>query len=277
MEHGRVHFEGRARFTKILSLGAGLSPQQRTAIGPGCFAVDREGRLVAFTNGSQTGSRQTLILLTPVVGLGERIAEHAKGGKGIGFPLPKDRNPTDPAAIDQDFHPMNLALARQDRDEAERLLAGLHRRYPKSHLLRMKSRSLKLRPVNGQPGELLLAFPEPDPKAPVAHQVMDWSARANLLAMRNEFDASIAERKKAIALSPKDYPEDRLHLAQMYAHLGRLEEAEQLYREAYMSSSEIIEFVEIFEALLLKRKKLADAQKLSDRVFELEDIYRRRR
>lgn len=48
------------RFTKTLSLGAGLSPVQRASLGPGCFAIDREGKLVAFTNGTDSSGRQVL-------------------------------------------------------------------------------------------------------------------------------------------------------------------------------------------------------------------------
>ena len=262
-----------ARFTRTLSLGSGLTQVQNAALGPGCFALDRKGRLVGFMGGKKPVGSQILIEVTPVAALADTIDALVKEGKDIGHPLPAAHNSIDPAALDVDFHPMNLARARQDWKEAERLMVALQGRHPKSYALKIISRSMKLR--SGPQHDLLLTFPEPDLRAPVAHQVSDWSARANVLAMRKEFDAAIEAHKKAIALSPEDYPEVRFSLARLYAHLGRIDEAEALFREAYPAYSDTIAWVEQFELLLSRQGNVKEARKLAKRVYELEKTYRK--
>lgn len=267
-------------FTRVLSLGSGLSTAQRAGLGPGRFAIDSKGQLVAFTNGTKSDARQTLIQLAPVVGLKDQIDTLAKAGKEIMFPLPESSNPLDPAAFDPDYHPMNVAFERQDWPEFQRLLEKLRLRFPKSHALRARSaflrhpaiqRELQARP-NDDP---LLDFPEPQPDDPVAQQVRMWSARADFFSTSQRFEDAIRARKAAIKLSPEDYSADRVLLAHLYAHLGRIDEAMKLYQEAYSSLSDSLVFVEMFELLMTREGKLGEVEKLTNRVYELERVYRR--
>lgn len=261
------------RFVRILSLGSGMSTAQRTEIGPGCFAINAEGLLVAFTAGTVKQQRQTIISVAPVVSLVKEVEELAKGGVDLGFPLPEERNIIDHAAIDPDFHPMNIATIMDNHEESEKLLKGLRERHPDSHALRM--RFYRQQGREGGAGGLLLDFPAPGPGEPAAHQVDYWSLRADILAQRQELDESIKARTKAVELSPKDYCDDRLRLAHLYAYLGRNEEAEGLYRECFEVNSDSIEFVEILESHWLKRGNLRESEKMTERVHELEKIYRR--
>ena len=266
------------RFTKVLSLGSGLLPAQRAGLGPGCFAIDRQGRLVTFTNGTGRAGRQTIIELAPVAHLAGRIQELAKDDQDLGFPLPRAHNPIDPAALDPAFHPMNLATAQQDWKEVQRLLNQLQRRHPKSHLLKLKGYELKLQALQGKiKGDPLQRFPKPNPKDPIAHQVSVWSARATLLLGRGQLQAAIAEFEAAVALGPVDYPDNRAALAMLYASQNRNEDAEKLLSQVYPFSADSIAFVETYERFLLDQGKFKEVQKMTDRIFELEEIYKRPR
>ena len=79
-----------------------------------------------------------------------------------------------------------------------------------------------------------------------------------------------------IALGPKDEPIGRHFLATTYFNLDRFEEAESLLREAYPSYSDCIGFVEAFERTLIKLGNFEEADKMTNRIHELEAIYRRR-
>jgi tetratricopeptide (TPR) repeat protein len=122
----------------------------------------------------------------------------------------------------------------------------------------------------------LLDFPEPHPDEPVAQQVRTWAARADIYSNQQQFEDAIRARKAAIKLSPEDYPEDRVLLAHLYTHLGRVAEAVELYEQAYSSLSDKIVFVEMFELLMTREGKSSEVEKLTSRVYELERIYRRK-
>jgi tetratricopeptide (TPR) repeat protein len=261
------------RFVRILSLGSGMSTAQRTEIGPGCFAINAEGLLVAFTSGTQKEQGQTIIAVAPVASFVKEVEELAKGGVDLGFPLPKDRNIIDPATMDRDFHPMNIATIMNNHKESERLLKGLRVRHPDSHALRMTFYRQQNR--EGGAGALLPDFPAPGPDEPAAHQVDYWSMRADILSQRQELDEAIKARKKAVELSPKDYCNDRFKLAHLYAYLGRNEEAETLLREALALWPEYIKLNESLVHLLDERGKSEEAFKLTERVIELERIYQK--
>jgi tetratricopeptide (TPR) repeat protein len=94
--------------------------------------------------------------------------------------------------------------------------------------------------------------------------------------MQEEFDAAIEASKKAIALSPKDYPVDRLMLAQLYAHLKRIDEAEALFSETSPMYSDRIDVADQYRGILVKQRKWERLEVIKKKIEELEDIYRRR-
>ena len=117
--------------------------------------------------------------------------------------------------------------------------------------------------------------PTPNPKDPAAQQVYDLMVRGNFRLERKDYDGTISDLKAAIALSPRDYPHARASLADLYRNLNRLDESESLYREAYPVWKDSILFIEGFELLLTKQGKFDLAQKLTNRVYGLEKIYRK--
>lgn len=260
------------RFTKVMSIGAGLSDAQRNTLGPGRFAINHDGQLIAFTHGVRPGDGQTLITLAPVTGLRNQIEALAKQGQDIGFPVPDSSNPIDPASIDPEFHPMNLAYIRQDVPETRRLLKTLRSRYPESFLLKCR-----LADIGGDgSGGSSLDYPEPQPGDPPGQQVAMWQIRAAWLANSQRLEESVKARQKAIELSPKDFGADRFLLGDLLVYLERREEAEKIFQEIHPIFSDDIRFLQKFNLLKLGQLKFDESKKLEQRITELEAIYLKR-
>jgi tetratricopeptide (TPR) repeat protein len=265
------------QFVKILSLGARLSSAQWSVLGPGNFAVNQEGELVAFTAGTSLGP-QTLIFLAPIVDLGNQIADLVEEGKDIGLPLPEAINPMDLASMDRDFHPHNMARSRGDWAEFQRLIEGLYKRYPQSSLIRANLVHLADPRIQNQlPRKFdvnaLLKMLEVDPTEIPAQQASCLSTKGEILMMQERFDDAIRFFKEAIALSPVDYPKDRLQLAMLYALSDKPAEAEEVAQALYVHNSEDINVVNLLGFTLMPQGKFDQDPELKKRIAELRKIY----
>ena len=97
---------------------------------------------------------------------------------------------------------------------------------------------------------------------------------AALAVQKKDYEGGIEKLEKALALSPKDYPNVRISLGAFYRELERPEEAERFTRDALSSMPESIMLIENLIKLLDEKKgTLEEATKLADRVLELEKIY----
>ncbi|MCF7675838.1 MAG: tetratricopeptide repeat protein [Akkermansiaceae bacterium] len=262
-------------FTQILSLGSGLTLKQRLHLAGGPFVINKDGHLVAFFYSQTMRKEQVLLALTPVVTLADSISHMVKEDKAIPFPLSEANNPMDPVLMDPAFNRMAVSRRMGNREESRRCLKELLARYPASFLLK----DWALDTVNYyDPADPLVGledFPVCDPADPVPDQVKSLDCRAFLLIEMGLTEKAIEARKSAIALSPKDEPVTRHFLARAYFNLGRFEEAESLMREAYPSYWDSIEFAGDYERILIKLGKFEEADKMSDRIYELSEIYRR--
>lgn len=120
-----------AKFTSVLSLGAGTSPEQRNYLSNGCFTLNSKGELAAFFFEVEPGKGQTFIHLIPVSTLTERVNELSRGNAALPFPVPKAQNPRDRASLDGDWRPMMVAILRKDRAVARTAYQKLAKRNPK--------------------------------------------------------------------------------------------------------------------------------------------------
>lgn len=262
-----------ARFSRILSLGAGLSIEQRSELGRGAVAIDQRGNLVGFFYGLQVSPSQTVITLAPVAGLGDKIGVLEKEGKTV--PRAEARQRIDLDALDRDFLRMNLARQRRDRAGAQRHMKKLLKRYPNNLRFKILAATDDLL-VNPESPLIELAGLRPDPNTPKAEQVALLNARAQTLNMRNDLEGAIRELKAAIDLSPQNLPESRVMLGQMYQKSGRLDEAELLFEETCLLLPESIDLNSKYQVLLYKRRKFDQGDKLGERLEELDEIYARR-
>lgn len=275
------------RFMKIISLGGSPSLEQKSSWSKGCFVINRDGDLVAFGNGFTEPHAQRLMILAPVVALADQIQESAKGEKAIAHPLGK-ANPLDPATLDDDYIDMMIAFKEADVDAARRLFGDLQKRYPKS--LQLQSYGLASTLLEPDKRAVLAeGLERPPPDATKAHQMSYLILQADLLRAQGnrvenaglpqaqrDREAAIEKYKAAINLSPDDFVNVRIMLAALYLDLDRHEDALKILQETYPYYSESIEHAGIYERLLIKNGNFKEADKVNDRIFELEEIYRRR-
>ena len=269
-------------FTEILSLGSGLSTGQRLQLAGGPFVIDGNGRLAAIFYYQTMRREQALLELTPVVALAPSISKMVKEDKAIPVPLSVADNPMDPVLMDAAYNAMAGSRRMGDKAESRRLLKQLLVRYPDSFFLKDTALDTVTFFDPAEPLVGLDDFPVCDPGDPLPDQVKTLDCRAFLLSEMKRPKEALEARKSAVAISPKDEPVCRYFLARTYYNLGisednleQFEEAERLMREAYPSISDSIEFAEDYERILTKLGKFEEADKMSDRIYELSEIYRR--
>ena len=266
------------RFTRILSLGASITPAQRAALTPGSFAINGRGELVAFMGGTQVNPGQTLVFLIPVGDLADQVGRLAKAGKTIPFPLSPEDNLIDLVLLDDDFRAMHLAIQGRNRAAAQRSLQTLLKRYPASLNLKILAVSFELALIDPATPLLGLAAIQPDPAASKADQIAIMEARAKIMLTMGDDAGGIRELEAAIqpGVCPPDFPRHRTMLAEIHTNAGSFEKAEALYRQAYPFSSDSIDVVAGFEEVLLKLGKFDEADPVTERVYELSEVYRTR-
>ena len=258
------------QFVRMLSIGAATTREQRGGLSPGCFAIDSDGRLVGFMGGTKNSDGQVLLGINPVASIAGELSELAEGGVDLGYPLPEHLNLLDPATFDNDFRSMDLAGHAGDEVKRREHLEALLKRYPRSPTIRRLASGMPS--VAGNP-LIPLAELKLDPSTSNAEKVWLHSIRASRLFNDGDLDGAIAELKASLELQPANFPNTHTKLAKIYFNLDRLEEAEKFFREAYSRSPERIRVAEALEVLLIRRQKFEEADKFTERVFELEDIY----
>jgi predicted Zn-dependent protease len=125
-----------------------------------------------------------------------------------------------------------------------------------------------------KPFEAFASFPKPKAEDTAAQQIEWLVLQANLSLKKDDLPSAIRRLKAAIALSPKDYPETRVMLGKLYLDKEQPADAERLLREAYSSWPESVMLVELLEKALTRQDKFKEAWEMSDKVYELEKIYR---
>ena len=256
-------------FVRVLSLGAGMNDAQRPFVSIGSFAVNAKGELAAFLSSLDPFEMQTLVYLAPTALLTDKMKQFAKGGAEIPYPIPEAVNPHDPATLDPEWRKLTTALLIKDGAAARAVHKLLLKRYPRSQHLRTFDHPLL------QAGRPIEELPLPDAEASAPEKAAVFMLRADAHITKNDLTSAISDLKAAIAVSPNDFPWFRQKLAQVCVRLGKLDEAESLYRETLALMPESIAVHESLAKLLDKRGKSEEAIKLTDRVIELERIYRR--
>ena len=224
---------------------------------------------------------QTLIYLAPIIALRDQIEGLASGGQGIGFPIPDAKNPVDLASVDPDFHLKNVALSEQDWGKFQRLMEGLRKRYPKSPLIRWDL--AKMAYLSGE-GTLTQEFDidnylktlVPDPADTVAEQASCLSAKAFVLLNQKQFNEASKVLETAIALSPKDYFQDRRISAQLLLRTGKFAESEKLLNELWLDNPDDCSILMALGYALEEQGKLDQIPELKKRERNLIQIYRAR-
>lgn len=260
-------------FLRVLSLGGKMSQRQSGSSG-GAFALNANGELVGFNLGNIATGRNVLIHLGPLTPLSDRIDQMFKEGHVIAYPIPKELNPFDLVVIDDDWGELYLAMARKDAEVAFSSCEKLLKKYPDSRILMGQKDSMILA-FGRAPAGFRTEKPAAPGKDALPVEHIDYLAAVIQEKIKADaWDEVIELMKKQIAYAPKDYPHYHEGLAELYANLGRWDEALPHYLEAYRSMPDSIALVETIERLLNKQGRFKEADKMSERLYELERIYR---
>ncbi len=264
-------------FTRVLSLGSGLMFKQQPCIGPGSFAINNQGELVAIKQGIEMNGRQALILLSPITALGDEIGRLARGGKNIPHPLPAASNPIDVALLDEDYSRYENAHTMGDEVAARVHLEDLAKRYPNSARIQsMAHEQLKRPPASEAVAKTADAARPASPISAVEKVVHSVARARDLVDSNKDYTGAVSVLKQALDVCPKDYPVPLLNLAEFEQKLGHTAEYGRCLREVLAVAPEIISVVEQLQKWEFEQKHYDEAQKLTDRIYELERLYRRR-
>jgi tetratricopeptide (TPR) repeat protein len=260
-------------FQHGLSLAAGLTFQQKWSLALSSFAVNASGQLAALYYGTIADYRQKRLQFTSAARLADRVAAMVKEGKAIPWPLPPALNPTDPVKQDPRYY--KLALAEQQQDEAtgRQLIAQLRRRYPDNPRLD-KCWCDPDDSINGRTITSLNDIPPLDAKASAPAKYHRTVVRAAFLQKKGDDAGALREFTAALALVPKDFPDALENLAAFHLQRDRIAEAEPHLRAALALKPDSIKLIEDLELVLTKQNKFEEARKLTDRVYEVERLYR---
>ena len=171
-----------------------------------------------------------------------------------------------------------MAMMQGDVDTTRLLIKGLMKRYPNSLMLKVQAANMMI--LDSRAGKPLIQLddvPPPDPNDSMAQQFIRHIMRGVILSAQNKDPTP--ELLKAMECSPIDCMDARANLAGVYlqANPPRREEAVELYRQAYSYMSDTIQIVEQYEKLLNDLGRFKDADRLNERIYELDAVYRRRR
>ena len=171
-----------------------------------------------------------------------------------------------------------MARANEDWAEFQRLTAALHKRHPKSPLIRADLALVATLHLRGQlPQEIdvagVLETLAPNPKETLAQQVVSLSAKSEILMTQGRPEEAIKAGKEAIAIAPADYTPGQMTVALMLAKEGRFAEAEEVARELYTHSSDCLDVVRLLGGLVAQQGKPDKEPNTRERFRELIAIY----
>lgn len=261
------------KYDPVLSIGAGL-PASRT-IPPltGAALIDGEGRLRGLFEGVRPLGSQTLIYARAADAWIPEI-EKAKAAKGsIDYPLPAALNPYDPASMLPAYSQALMAISAKRFEEAAAHVETALKTSPKSQLLHQLLYDIS---NMANIGDLLLLAEATKPdvaKGAAQTRYLGNLARARLKAGNR--DGASEAFLQAIKISPKAEANYRWEYSQVLEEQDKLDEALNFRRQAAEASPENIRILDSLQKLLEKNGDWEGADKLSERIYELENLYRR--
>lgn len=265
------------QFTRVLSLGSGLMFKQQPCMGPGSFAINKQGELVAIKQGVEMMGRQMLILLSPTHTLGEEISRLARKGQSIPHPFPAASNPIDVALLDEDYSRYENAHTMGDEVAARVHLEDLAKRYPNSARIQsMAHEHLKRPPASEAVAKTADAAKPASPISAVEKVVQAVARARELVDTSKDYAGAVSVIKQALDVCPKDYPIPLMNLVEFEQQLGHSAEYGRYLHEVLEVAPEVIAMVEQAQQWEFQQKHYDEAQKLTDRMYELEKLYRRR-
>ena len=257
-----------------LSIGAGMSAKRAQPPMTGAPVVDAGGKLRGMFSGIRPLGTQTLIYASPVDQLPKAMEKARQSGKPIALPLPPELVPYDPATNHPDYTQAIAAFSAHQFAAARLHVRKALADFPKSFLLRGLEFDIAMQAKDGDLLKLAEAL-KPETDNPVLKTSYFHSlARAHRLD--GEYEAAGRAYEQAIGTSPKDEVTPRWEYSQLLESQDKLEKALSLRREAVECNPENIAMLYSLQNLLERLRKTQEADQISERIYHLEELYRRK-
>jgi len=226
---------------------------------------------------------QTLSLAYPIDLLSNAVQKAVSTPDKIRFPLPPELDPYDPATRSQDYLLAAVATEQGANAKALEHVARMLEIYPASPLVRQyQFHNLEFSGRKEECRKLFddLAQPGKDPGFDRI-SLLEYRSRSELDELK--FDAAIATLQELAGMTPRDYPLPFRSLGDCYRMKGDRSgdradylEAEKWYAAAAKIIPEDTGMLTRYEQVLAKLNRWEECTALSERIFKLEALYRRR-
>lgn len=261
------------------SFAMGRGPALARVFAGGVPLMDDAGRAVGVFAGSQPLSAQTLHFASPLDGLGKVIDAALKKPLDLKIPIPGEHHSYEPVRLDPLWDLADQAEMAGDYALALKRIRTLMTRSPESRTLPVVEWNLNLKhAVDSSNDSLLEAVRRTEPPADA-----DASDRAAYLCRLGEaycragnIAAAMETTRKAFELAPETSDCCGANLAWLHLQRGELAAAESLYRKVIALVPERIDYLEGLQKVLNAKGDWQQADELTPRIYQLEELYRSR-
>ena len=248
----------------------------------GAPLIDKTGRLQGVFAGVQPARNQILVQATPLWPVRNALyAAIARPGK-VALPLAGKSNPYDPVAVEPHYHAAVENLVKLQVDQALIHVNALLKAHPGSPMAHWLKFDILQKGREYEKAKALLADLTKRGEKAGFDQVALLELQGRLALSQDDAHTAIAVYHKLVEITPDDYPVPRAMLADSYrfkAELGQEKayiQAVKWYELAVASAPEQLNLLANYEKALTKLRRWEEADKVTDRIFELENLYRRK-
>lgn len=264
----------RLEYSPQFSVGAGLPAGGKNLVAPGSPIIDSEGKLRGIYSNSRNLRTQTLLngVATDQWFAGIEAARTAKAGMPI--PLPPELNPYDPASDHPDYRSAAIAASRGEFAEGIKHVRNALKAHPESPMLHSLHFDIAI--AAGMNDELLALAEARKPPAGAsdAEQVAYHASLAKALGRIGDQAGAGEALRKGLEIAPKEEHGFREEYSSWLEREGRFDEALRYIREASEATPANILFLKRQQRLLIQLKRWDEEAKVSERIDELEELYR---
>jgi tetratricopeptide (TPR) repeat protein len=259
------------KYLKILSVGANLGAHGTLYVPAGTPIFNAKGLVTGCLYPPSVNARQRFLFAAPASTIARRVPPNSKAAATIPFPLPASLQPADPLALDASYLLGRTAQMRGELVEAERLLRRALARQPKSaagwqrlgYVLRDRKHDQ----------EAMEAF-----QKAVAHgnQLGTFLLnQADQYTLMGKLDKATEFLKAACEHTPFDYDLHRAYAIALRTKKDNLGAEKHLRIATKLAPDALISW-NLLSQCLAAQAKWDDEKIASNKIFELEGLYRPR-
>lgn len=257
------------KYVEILSLGANLGDHGTLHVPAGTPVIDHLGDVAGVLMAPTHSSGQRFLFAMPAAVLSKKIAPVSP--KLTPFPLPAALKPVDPLAANGTYIRARHAQLTGQHRTAEQLLRKALAQQPTSAVAWQRL-GLILRDLK-RDKEAMTAF---EKASQLGNKLGSFELnRADQFRLQGDMKSALAVLKKALEAAPHDYDLHRAYALALLINKERAQ-AERHLRTATSLAPEVIACWELLSKCLGVQGKWDDEKVASNKIYELEALYRPR-